>query len=53
MKKKIKTTYAARAAVMKALGHPTGLFVVDRLAGGERHVRGLTEIVVPGRGCEE
>jgi ArsR family transcriptional regulator len=34
---------AARAAVMKALAHPTRLFIVDELSRGERCVRELTE----------
>ncbi|MHC4713903.1 MAG: ArsR/SmtB family transcription factor [Planctomycetota bacterium] len=35
----------ARAAVFKALGHPTRLFIVEELAGGERCVRELTGMV--------
>jgi DNA-binding transcriptional ArsR family regulator len=34
--------YAARAGVIKALGHPTRLYIVDQLAGGERCVCDLT-----------
>ncbi len=33
----------ARAKVMKALAHPTRLFIVDELSRGERCVRDLTE----------
>ncbi len=35
----------ARATVMKALAHPTRLFIVDQLALGERCVCELTEMV--------
>ena len=35
----------ARARVMKALGHPTRLFIVDELSRGERCVCDLTEMV--------
>ncbi len=45
MKKKIKLAYEARAAVMKALGHPTRLFIVDTLAAGERCVCELREMI--------
>jgi len=37
--------YAARAKVMKALAHPTRLFIVDQLAEGPRCVCELTEMV--------
>jgi ArsR family transcriptional regulator len=33
-----KSSYAARAAVLKALAHPTRLWIVEQLAGGERCV---------------
>ncbi len=35
----------ARAKVMKALAHPSRLFIVDELSRGERCVRDLTEMV--------
>ncbi len=35
----------ARAKVVKALGHPTRLFIVDELSRGERCVCELTEMV--------
>ncbi len=35
----------ARAKVMKALGHPSRLFIVDELSRGERCVRELTEMI--------
>jgi DNA-binding transcriptional ArsR family regulator len=37
--------YEARAQVMKALAHPTRLFIVDELGRGERCVCELTELV--------
>lgn len=37
--------YETRARVMKALAHPTRLFLVDALADGERCVRDLTSLV--------
>jgi ArsR family transcriptional regulator len=35
----------ARSKVMKALGHPTRLFIVDELSFGERCVCELTEMI--------
>jgi ArsR family transcriptional regulator len=35
--------YEARAAVLKAMAHPTRLFIVDRLSRGERCVCELQE----------
>lgn len=40
-----KPLYARRAAVLKALGHPARLFMVDELARGERCVCELTQMV--------
>jgi ArsR family transcriptional regulator len=40
-----KARYEARAAVIKAMGHPTRLFIVEELSRGERCVRELTEMV--------
>jgi DNA-binding transcriptional ArsR family regulator len=37
--------YEARAAVIKAMAHPTRLFVVDELSHGERCVCELTEMI--------
>ncbi len=37
--------FEARAKVMKALAHPTRLFVVDELSRGERCVCDLTEMI--------
>ena len=36
--------YAARARIVKALAHPTRLFLIDRLSEGERCVCELTEM---------
>ena len=40
-----KARYKARATVIKAMGHPTRLFIVEELSRGERCVRELTEMV--------
>jgi len=45
MNLKIKTKYEARARIMKAMSHPTRLFIVDVLSKGERCVCELTEMV--------
>ena len=45
MKKDIRTSYESRAKIMKALGHPTRLFMVDELGKAERCVCELTEMV--------
>lgn len=37
--------YTARARVIKALGHPTRLIIIDELSRGERCVRDLRELV--------
>ena len=37
--------YQLRARIMKALGHPTRLFIVDELSKGERCVCELTEMI--------
>jgi ArsR family transcriptional regulator len=42
---RLRTQYQARAAVMKALAHPTRLFFVDELARGPRCVCELTALV--------
>lgn len=38
-------SYESRARIIKALAHPTRLFIVDHLAGGERCVCELTAMV--------
>jgi len=40
-----KTQMEARAKVMKALAHPSRLFIVDELSRGERCVCELTEMI--------
>jgi len=39
------TRLAAKAAIFKALGHPTRLFIVEELAAGERCVCELNEMI--------
>jgi len=45
MDSKTKALYEARARIMKAISHPTRLFVVDVLSKGEQCVCDLTEMV--------
>ena len=45
MDSKIKAKYEARARIIKAMSHPTRLFMVDELSKGERCVCELTEMV--------
>lgn len=40
-----KARYEARARIVKAMAHPTRLFMVDELSKGEKCVRDLTEMV--------
>jgi ArsR family transcriptional regulator len=42
---KTKARFEARAKVVKAMAHPTRLFIVDELSRGERCVCELTEMV--------
>lgn len=44
MKAPTQESYAARAAVFKALGHPSRLLMVDALAKGELCVCDLTDL---------
>lgn len=37
--------YKNQAFILKALAHPTRLFIVDELARGERSVRELTDMI--------
>ena len=37
--------YRAQARIIKALAHPTRLFILDELSRGERCVRELTDMV--------
>jgi ArsR family transcriptional regulator len=41
----IKARYKDRAKIIKAMSHPTRLFMVDELSKGERCVCELTEMV--------
>lgn len=45
MDPKIKARYESRARIIKAMSHPTRLFMVDELSKGERCVCELTEMV--------
>ena len=45
MDSKIRQRYEARARIIKAMGHPTRLFIVDELAKGERCVCELTDMI--------
>ena len=45
MKAKTRSRYRARANIIKAMAHPTRLFIVDELAKGPRCVCELTEMV--------
>ena len=40
-----KARYEARARIIKAMSHPTRLFIVDELSRGERCVCDLTDMV--------
>jgi ArsR family transcriptional regulator len=45
MNMKTKKRYEARAHIMKALAHPTRLFIVDELSRGERCVCELRDMI--------
>jgi len=45
MDSKSKARYEARARILKAMSHPTRLFIVDQLSTTERCVHELTEMV--------
>lgn len=45
MDAKTKAKFEARAKIIKALAHPTRLFIVDEIAKGERCVWELTEMI--------
>ncbi len=45
MKPPVKARYEARARILKAMAHPTRLFIVDELSQGERCVQELTAMV--------
>ncbi|MCX6751870.1 MAG: metalloregulator ArsR/SmtB family transcription factor [Candidatus Nomurabacteria bacterium] len=42
---KTRARFEARAGILKALAHPSRLFMVDQLSQGELCVRELTELV--------
>jgi len=45
MDKREKALYEARAQVLKALAHPSRLFIVDELSRGARCVHELTDLI--------
>lgn len=45
MNKEIRDRYQIRAKIMKALGHPTRMFIVDELSRKDRCVYELTEMI--------
>lgn len=45
MDPKIQARYEARARIIKAMAHPTRLFIVDELSRGKRCVHELTEMI--------
>lgn len=45
MNRKEKKNYEARAQIVKAMAHPTRLFIVDELAKGERCVCELRDMI--------
>ena len=45
MSPRTKAKYEARAAIIKALSHPTRLFIVDQLESGKRCVCELTKLI--------
>jgi len=45
MNHKVKAQYQARAEIIKAMAHPTRLFLVEELSRGERCVCELTKMI--------
>lgn len=45
MKKYLRERYENRAKIMRALGHPIRLFIVDELSRGDKCVCELTEMI--------
>ncbi len=45
MNKRIQAKFESRAAIIKALAHPSRLFIVDELSRNERCVCELTEMI--------
>ncbi|MBN2401803.1 MAG: winged helix-turn-helix transcriptional regulator [Spirochaetes bacterium] len=45
MKQKLNPQYEARANIIKAMGHPTRLFILEEIYKNERCVNELTEMI--------
>ena len=45
MDAKTRARYQARAKIVKAMAHPSRLFIIDQLAEGERCVCELTDMI--------
>lgn len=45
MDEKLRASYSARATILKAMAHPTRLFIVDELSRNEKCVAELTEMI--------
>jgi len=45
MKEELKIQYEARASIIKALGHPSRLFIVEELQKEKRSVGELTDMI--------
>ena len=45
MNKNVRAQYEARARIIKAMAHPTRLFIVDELSRGERCVCELRDMI--------
>ncbi|MFH1728333.1 MAG: metalloregulator ArsR/SmtB family transcription factor [Pseudomonadota bacterium] len=45
MKNKTKAQYEARAKIVKAMAHPSRLFIIDKLAESEKCVQELTKMI--------
>jgi DNA-binding transcriptional ArsR family regulator len=45
MDSRTEARFRARARIIRAMGHPTRLFIIDELSRGERCVRELTDMV--------
>jgi len=45
MEQKLPPQYEARANILKAMGHPTRLFIIEEINRAERCVNELTEMV--------
>jgi ArsR family transcriptional regulator len=45
MNSDVQSEYKAKARIIKALAHPSRLFIVDELSRGERCVAELTEMI--------